>query len=96
MRINVLQINKSIKKLAKRIIKKEIGRPVGAISVGVEVKNCRECRQNGWYETGCYFCEDAGVDHIKPIGKVDGFGVLVPRFCFNCGRPLFFQDEGDA
>lgn len=64
------------------------GRTTGTINIGVQVKNCDDCRRGGDHAGGCYFCEDAGVERVAPIGKEDGLGVLVPRYCFNCGRRI--------
>ena len=69
------------------------GKPVSRLSFGIEVKRCDDCRRSGHDVEGCYFCEDAGVQRIAPFGRVDGLGILKPRYCFNCGKRLLVTPE---
>lgn len=71
------------------------GKPVSQITFGLKVTRCDECRRGGLDKAGCYFCEDAGVHHVAPIGHQDGLGVLVPEYCFNCGRRLYIPWPGE-
>lgn len=69
------------------------GKPTKTLGFGINLKFCDECRRSGGDVAGCYFCEDAGVHHVQPIGHVDGLGVKVPKYCFNCGKRLFIPSN---
>lgn len=66
-------------------------KPTKTLGLGVDIKRCDECRGGGPFgeRDGCHFCDAAGVHHVHPVGLVDGLGVKVPKYCFNCGKRLF-------
>lgn len=69
------------------------GKPTRSITFGVEIKRCDDCRRSGYDEAGCFFCEDAGVHRVAPFGQVDGLGILEAKYCFHCGKRLFFKSD---